>query len=311
MLQKSAERRPSTVDDIIQPFGSFIKKIENDAVAVFIQNPNQYQETSFASEPVQAEPPEPVKTEKSHRGKIIWLSISIIGFLTIILIVFKIIVPEKQNDHNEYLVPDQNANKDSVKYSEKVTAQSLTNIDSVKRERMEKPSSKWNEQNQLSDQSELFKNSTEIKTEERTAKLFRITINTDPRAWLIINDDTVGITPVSYPIESVPTTLNTKINNPGFPEIAKRIEITEPMNQELDISLWEEVGYLKVTVNPWGQIWIDGDSIDMTPRPHPIILSSGSHVLEIKHPATKSILESIYIAPGDTLAKSYRLNQMR
>ncbi len=311
MLEKSAERRPSSVDQIIQTFGSFTKKIDKDAITDFFQNPNQYEETLMTSESGQPEPEAPVKTAKPHRGKIIWLSISMIGFLTIILIMFKIIDPKKQNNHGENLATPHIPDKDSVTYAKEITTSPVTKIDSAMHGEIEKPSTELNELNRISSQRELSKNSSDSKTEDSTTRTIQITINTDPRAWLIINDDTVGITPVSYPVESVPTTLNTKINNPGFPEIDKKIEIAEQTDQEFAFSLWEEVGYLKVTINPWGQIWIDGDSVDVTPRPHPIILSRGLHVLEIRHPASKSILENIYIAPGDTLTKTYQLKHVR
>lgn len=305
MLEKAANNRPASTEELIQTFGSYIKQIDHDAIAFFLQNPDHYKKTFIARESV---PAEFLKTEKSRHGKVIWLLIAVIGFLSVIFIIFKMIDFKDRN--TDYLATTEIADEDSAMYPNESASSTTTTIDTAKHQAIQKTPMNLNEQNRLLNQSDLSENEPQSDSENRTTNSFLVTINTDPRAWLIIDDDTIGITPVSYPIASVPATLNTKITNPGFPEIIKHIEITEPSDQEFNFSLWEEVGYLIVTVNPWGQIWIDGDSVDVTPRPHPIILSGGQHVLEIRHPATKNITENIYIEPGDTLAKTYRLRNV-
>lgn len=92
--------------------------------------------------------------------------------------------------------------------------------------------------------------------------------------------------------------------------IKKTVTISDQAAQNIHINLWKEVGYLDIDIIPWGEIWIDGDSIDVHPINHPIVLAPGNHRLMVKHPSLKSITEPFYIAVGETLQKTIQLKRI-
>ena len=56
-------------------------------------------------------------------------------------------------------------------------------------------------------------------------------------------------------------------------------------SQRLHIDLLDYFGVLRVlAVNPWAEIFVDGESQGQTPLAKPIILSFGEHVIELRNP---------------------------
>jgi serine/threonine protein kinase len=60
-------------------------------------------------------------------------------------------------------------------------------------------------------------------------------------------------------------------------------------------------GYLKLTVSPWAEVYIDGGYIDRTPISMPIKLDAGNHTIILRHPNRKEYRQSIQIKSRDTL----------
>ncbi len=58
--------------------------------------------------------------------------------------------------------------------------------------------------------------------------------------------------------------------------------------------------YLKITVNPWAKIYIDGKYIETTPIARPIKLKSGNHTIRLSNPNFKSWRKIINFKPGET-----------
>ena len=101
-----------------------------------------------------------------------------------------------------------------------------------------------------------------------------------------------------------------ELRAPGFPVIKKTVTVSEQTAHNIHINLWKEVGYLDINIIPWGEIWIDGDSIDISPVNHLLILAPGKHRLMIRHPSLKNITEPFYVAVGETLKKSIQLQRI-
>lgn len=137
-----------------------------------------------------------------------------------------------------------------------------------------------------------------------------IIITSDPKAFVFQNSDSLGITPLSMVLESYQDEIEFELRTPGLPTIKKKVTKTELTAQKIHIDLWKEVGYLDLNVIPWGEIWIDGDSIDVSPILHPIVLTPGNHRLIVRHPILKSKTETFYVAIGETLKKTIQLEKI-
>lgn len=59
-------------------------------------------------------------------------------------------------------------------------------------------------------------------------------------------------------------------------------------------------GYLNISVTPWAQIFIDGDSIGTTPLNREVKLSSGKHVIKLVNPEFPVVEKSVIIAANST-----------
>ncbi len=140
-------------------------------------------------------------------------------------------------------------------------------------------------------------------------KLDTISLVSDPRAWIFRNGDSLGITPLALVLFSTKEPVELELRAPGFPVIKKAVTVTDPIAHNIHINLWREVGYLEIDIVPWGAIWIDGDSIDVSPLGRPIILAPGNHRLVVRHPSLKNITEPFYVAVGETTKKTIQLRR--
>ena len=59
-------------------------------------------------------------------------------------------------------------------------------------------------------------------------------------------------------------------------------------------------GYLKFSVTPWAEVYVDGNYIDRTPIRAPLKFEAGRHAVILRHPNRKEYRQNIEIKPGDT-----------
>jgi len=132
-------------------------------------------------------------------------------------------------------------------------------------------------------------------------------ITTDPRAWILVSGDSVGISPVLFRLKPDQSSISIDLLTPGFPRIGREIDLSKFEGDTIHIDLWDKIGYLLVYVKPWGEIWVDNDSLDTTPLMKPILTTTGLHKLEIKHPGFERYEDTIYVSAGDTLKRFINL----
>lgn len=136
-----------------------------------------------------------------------------------------------------------------------------------------------------------------------------VIITSDPKAAVFVNDDSLGVTPMHIYLSAMDKPVDVELRTPGFPVIKKTIAAPEQAAQKIHIDLWQEVAYLDLQIIPWGEIWIDGDSIDVSPLNRLIALSHGAHKLMIRHPLFKNVTLPFSIARGETLKKTIELHR--
>ena len=57
----------------------------------------------------------------------------------------------------------------------------------------------------------------------------------------------------------------------------------KPQPRVADKPVAAVAGYVRVVVNPWADIWIDGKKVGTTPLAKPLELPEGRHHLEVKN----------------------------
>lgn len=112
---------------------------------------------------------------------------------------------------------------------------------------------------------------------------------------------------------SIPLTINNL--NPGLHRLmiskegfeARRINIRLNAGQSLNLTadLIPQnlaTGFLKLSVKPWAEIYLNGRYYERTPLDNPVKLSPGQYQLILRHPNRREYLSNLVIKPGDTLS---------
>ena len=63
----------------------------------------------------------------------------------------------------------------------------------------------------------------------------------------------------------------------------------------------DDPAYLRVLANPWAEVWVDGQLVEVTPFAKPIPISAGLHYVTLKHPAGEDIERKIDPKKAETV----------
>ncbi|MGB9720486.1 MAG: protein kinase domain-containing protein [bacterium] len=72
----------------------------------------------------------------------------------------------------------------------------------------------------------------------------------------------------------------------------------------------EGMSYLRVKVEPWAKIYVDGKYIETTPIARSLSVNSGNHILRLENPNFKIWQRNIKFAPGKTVDLNVRLEPL-
>lgn len=97
-----------------------------------------------------------------------------------------------------------------------------------------------------------------------------------------------------------------EIRHPTLPGLSRRIELEPGSGETLRVDLRAEAAAISVSCEPWGYLWLDGDSIGLLPRDAPIWLAPGEHTISIRNPSLPIREERLILAAGERL--SLRIN---
>lgn len=70
----------------------------------------------------------------------------------------------------------------------------------------------------------------------------------------------------------------------------------------------QRMGFLRVVVTPWAEVFVDGQRIDVTPFARAIPLSPGVHYVTLLHPNAPAEKRSVKIVQGETLPLDVTMN---
>lgn len=149
------------------------------------------------------------------------------------------------------------------------------------------------------------------KTQARVAKQNKgksyFKINVDPWAKIYIDGKYVETTPIAKALQVTSGTHSVRLQNPSFQTWQKKINFKPGETVSLDIKLQPFAGYLKLSVRPWADVYIDGKYYETTPIAGAIQLPAGRHTIKLINPSFLSYEEVITVAASKTLKKSIEL----
>ncbi len=126
-----------------------------------------------------------------------------------------------------------------------------------------------------------------------------------PWAEVYVDDKKIDRTPLQNDIMLSPGLHEVKLVHPDFPPVIKNLEIVSQKIDTIKVNFQDIVGYLNCNIYPWGEIFVDGKSIGITPLRKPIVLLPGKYTITVKNSQYESISRQITIIAKQTLNFDY------
>lgn len=133
-------------------------------------------------------------------------------------------------------------------------------------------------------------------------------LHTEPWAHVFLDGMQLGTTPLGAPLRVPGGAQRLVLRNPAFPPVQVDMDLRAAIVHE-EIQLADYAALLRVSVQPWGELYLDGEHIGTTPLARPLFVSPGRHVVRISHPQLTAVQEEFAAAPGETLAVNADLHR--
>jgi hypothetical protein len=121
--------------------------------------------------------------------------------------------------------------------------------------------------------------------------------HSNPWAYLFINGDSLGMTPVAHALWAGGHEVALK--HPRFPPLVFRLHVDARTPDTLLFSLWKQVGQLELHVTPWAEVFVNGQKRDFPPGSNTLLLLPGKHDLRFVHGELGEKTEQVYLQPGE------------
>lgn len=124
-------------------------------------------------------------------------------------------------------------------------------------------------------------------------------LDTFPWAHVSLNGVDLGTTPLGKSLRLPRGQHVFVLRNPAFPPIQANLELNA--NSRRQIKLAEYVQHVEVSVEPWGDIYLDNERIGTSPLNRLLTVLPGTHTLRITHTVLPQLEKSWQAAAGDTI----------
>ncbi|MCX7798200.1 MAG: protein kinase [Melioribacter sp.] len=145
--------------------------------------------------------------------------------------------------------------------------------------------------------------------ESSTVKYGGLFVECYPWADVYIDGEKLETTPMTKPITLTEGEHTIKLVHPDYPIYTNVVKVNHAQVTNLKVSLESLMGFIICKVNPWGNVYVNGDYKGQTPLRQPIKVYPGFVRLTIKNPSFKDVDTSIYIKQGDTVQLKFILTE--
>lgn len=148
---------------------------------------------------------------------------------------------------------------------------------------------------------------TQSGVARRSSQKSYFRINVDPWAKIYIDGKYIETTPIAKALEVSSGNHTVRLDNPGFQSWQKRMNFKPGETVSIDVKLNPFAGYVKISVRPWADVYIDGKFHETTPIAEPIRLPAGRHTLKLINPSFLAHEEVFTVVANQTIRKSVEL----
>jgi len=131
-----------------------------------------------------------------------------------------------------------------------------------------------------------------------------LVINSIPWADLTINNRSAGDTPLKPGIELESGLHSVIFNNPYFQPYMETVEIRPGEKTVMNVTF---VGFLLVDAHPWAFVFLNGDTLGLTPITKPVMLWPDEYALRLENPKCEIHEQRITITKAETLEVALNL----
>ncbi len=132
-------------------------------------------------------------------------------------------------------------------------------------------------------------------------------LTTEPWAHVYLHNQLLGTTPLASSLRLPSGEQSLTLRNPAFPPVELPVSLNK--NTQLSIHLNDYVTTVRARVEPWGELYVDGEHVGTTPLPQPLYITPGLHDLRVTHPNLASVQRSVNTAAGQALDLEVNLNK--
>lgn len=128
-----------------------------------------------------------------------------------------------------------------------------------------------------------------------------LTLTTEPWAQVFLDGVQLGTTPLGGPVRVPGGSQTLVLRNPAFPPVQVTLNLTQP-KARAEVKLAEYTALVRVNVEPWGELYLDGEHVGTTPLHNPLFVSPGHHSVRVSHPQLSAVQQEFQTSAGETLA---------
>ncbi len=132
-----------------------------------------------------------------------------------------------------------------------------------------------------------------------------VAVHCTPWAKIYIDNEFAGTTPIAGAIKMPIGEHTVTFNNQNFVPIVRRVLIRKNSETTVSADFLRSAGYIVVSVEPWGKVYVDDQLRETTPSAQAIIVSAGTRRIRIENPSFKDIVRNVKVDPGDTLRLNF------
>jgi len=137
-----------------------------------------------------------------------------------------------------------------------------------------------------------------------------VKISVVPWAVVYIDGDSVDTTPFNRLLSLSHGRHKLVLSNPDFPDYTTYIDVPGDETTKMLVDLKNEFGFVMLRVDPWADVYVDGEYKDTTPLAKPIPLIPGKHLVRLIGPSSatwekrltlekgKTVVENVVLPPG-------------
>jgi tRNA A-37 threonylcarbamoyl transferase component Bud32 len=126
-------------------------------------------------------------------------------------------------------------------------------------------------------------------------------VNVEPWAVVYVDGDSVDTTPFNRLLRLSHGKHKLVLSNPVYPDCVKQIDIVEGETTSVFVDIRNEFGYLMLKVEPWADVYVDGEYRETTPLSGPVPIPPGEHSVKLVGPESSGWEKKFNFERGKTI----------